>query len=185
VISGRGIRRTIMKRFNVAIALFCLLAFGICFAEEERYVQGENTSEVEKLLSLLRDGKNATEDPVLFTATIVKVGKLRAVEAIPLLIRHIDFRDPRPDLPSHAVSVLTRRVAVKALLAIGKPSLQPVLTAARQEDNRVRLACMAGVVRRVNNGRERERLSEELSKIDAEKERLIKLKAFVEKPPIR
>jgi HEAT repeat protein len=171
-----------MKSFNVAVALFCLLASGICFAEEERDVQGENTSEVEKLLSILRDGKNATEDPVLFAATIKKVGRLRAEEAIPLLIRHIDFADRGALLlPSGVVTILSRRVAVDALIAIGTPSLQPVLNAARHEDRRVRLVCMAGVISGVKPRRGRlERVSEELSKIDAEKERLIKLKAFVE-----
>jgi hypothetical protein len=174
-----------MKRLKVAIALFSLLAFGISFAQEKIEMGKQNVSEVDKLISIVKDEQNMEKAPVLFADAIIKLGQLRAVEAIPLLIKNIAFLDPREEPPIWPYSIVTRRVAVKALVAIGKPSVEPILKAVRQEDTRLRLILMSGVIYGVEGPLGgADRVAEEEKKVEAEKERLARAKAFVKEPPI-
>lgn len=170
-----------------------LLAFALSLVWLLNYASASDSmdehakNEVQNLLSVLSEKKSASENPARFCDAIVKLGQLKAVEAIPLLIEHIDFFDSRQlSLKTRFYSILNGRVAVEALIRIGKPSVQPVLEASKKEDRRVRLICMAAVLYEVE-GREATMLVEAAiaeSKDGKVKARLQQLKSFIVTPPL-
>jgi hypothetical protein len=124
--------------------------------------------EIEQLIEVLTNNATFKDNPVLAADTIIRLGKLKAVAAIPLLVEHIDFRDPRADfalLPWPPTTINGRlivnwRVAVEALVKIGKPSVEPVLQAARKEDRHFRQLLLAAVVRGIEGASGGQRLVE-------------------------
>jgi len=72
---------------------------------------------------------------------MVKLGEMRAVEAIPLFIEHLDFYYTSNKYQWPGPTMVDNRVAVPALVKIGKPALESILQAARTEDNKIRLIC--------------------------------------------
>ena len=124
--------------------------------------------EIEQLIEVLTNNATFNDNPVLAADTIIRLGKLKAVAAIPLLVEHIDFRDPRavsnplPSLPTtiNGSLIVNWRVGVEALVNIGKPSVEPVLQAARKEDRRLRQLLLAAVVQGVEGRSGGQRLVE-------------------------
>jgi HEAT repeat protein len=154
--------------------------------------QDARKAEIERLMIIVSDEqkyatRNFTNDWPIVGDAIVRLGKLKAVEAIPVLVRHIDFWHPS----SHAFSfgayeILRGRVAAEALIQIGEPSIQPALEASKKEDKPYRLTCIAGVLDGVL-GKERAielvQSARTASTDPAETARFDKLKSFVDQPP--
>jgi hypothetical protein len=149
--------------------------------------------DIREMLATLQEERNFKAKPIVVADAIIRLGDAKVVDAIPMLIAHIDFVDPRErQRKSKAYSVLKGRVAVQALISIGRPSIGPVLEATKQEDRRLRLICMAAVLSEVH-AREGSPPQEVSGLVDAAieeakdptvKGRLQKVKEFVLRPPI-
>lgn len=165
---------------------------------QEPAAQGERTVEIQRLMAIVSNEKNYTNDfpkraengAVLIgqsenidrvADSMIQLGRMKAGEAIPILIKHIDFTDVR------YCSMLNKRpVPVRALIEIGEPSVQPLLDASKIEDNAIRLIRMSRVLVEIKGKEEALRLIESAASQSTntqEKGRLEKLRSFVLEPP--
>lgn len=78
-------------------------------------------------------------------AAMELLGDLRASEAAPLLAENLKFALPREG-PAHVGVPFPYRPQMKALIDIGLPSLDPVLKAVSDTDDKVVVECAAKVV---------------------------------------
>jgi hypothetical protein len=174
-----------MKKLFAAL-LSLVAGLNCCFAQTTPAFSAANSNEVERLMQVLTNENNFKTNPVLVAESIFKLGELKASPAIPLLVEHIDFYDPRAKNRKKRISsALDGRVAVDALIKVGKPSLEPVLKAATKEDARLRQTCMAEVVRAIEGKENGQRLVEQTSAALqdlAEKERLKKIADYISNP---
>jgi hypothetical protein len=173
--------------FTTVLSLFLALNYG--FAQQSPETPATTTNEVERLMQVLTNETYFKTNPELAAKSIGRLGELKAVAVIPLLIVHIDFYDPRDNLypPTRPYTILSRRIAVDALIKIGKPSIEPVLQAGRKEDDQLRIICIAGVIRGIEGLEGGQRLLEKTAaavRDSAEKECLKKLTDYVSNPPV-
>jgi HEAT repeat protein len=178
-------KEIIMKPVFIT-CLAVILSARLASADKEMQNAAQERVEIQRCMSVLKDEKSFSENPVAAGNAIMKLGQLGAVEAIPLLIQHIDFCDTRLDVPSRGYSPENCRVALEALVNIGKDSLQPVLEASKKEDNRLRQICMAAVIRELQGKKKAPELLDEhiaQSPDPKVKDRLEKIKDFIATPP--
>jgi len=182
----KEINEVVMK-LTFVLYLAILLPMRFSNADQEITETAQERVETQKYISVLKDKQNFSERPTSVADAIIKLGQLRAVEAIPFLIEHIELCDSRGDVPSRGSSIENCRIAVVALVRIGKASLQPVLEASKKEGNRLRLICMAMVIRELEGKKKAQELLELhiTQSVDPKViDRLQRIKAFIVSPPI-
>lgn len=172
---------------KIAIIFSVTLILGADCIMGQAPMDSSRQMEIQQSLEVLKNEKNFTENPDLAADAIIKLGELRATQAIPILVRHIDFCDTRQNVPSRPASIENCRVAARALVKIGTVSLRPVLEASKREESRLRLVCLAMVIRELEGKKAGAALVDSTisqSKDPQIEARLNKLKAFILKPPL-
>ncbi len=139
---------------TLTVGMICLLT--ICKAEETEPISAQEKIKVTELIAVLKNEMVFKANPAQAADAIISLGKIGAVEAIPVLIEHIDFCDEKQNVPSRPYSPENCRIVVQALVNIGKASVQPVIEACKKEDGRLRLICMAAVIRTLDGRNIRE-----------------------------
>lgn len=167
---------------TLAICIGCLLGQSLLFSASGDQAQ------IDSLMAIVNDPKKHSESPIVVADAINELGRIKALEAIPILIKHIDFLDPRSKHKKNKpYSIMNGRVAVDALVAIGSASVEPVLNAAKNEDKRIRLTCFASVLRGIEGkDRSMEMIRAMLQSVISpeESKRLLELKDHVKNPNI-
>jgi hypothetical protein len=141
---------------------------------------------VAELQQIVREFAADEKNQEIAKTAIVLLGKLRAVEAVPLLVEHFQMRTPVSQ-QSGVVSPMRSPLenpAVGALIEIGSPCLQPLLKKVEESDDRGTLILAAVVVNQIlgpDLAVAAVRLRLKQPKDDKVRERLLKLQERIDR----
>jgi hypothetical protein len=118
---------------TVSLILFLTVATP-CASADDDICSEANLKSAAKLMSLLHD-RPADFRPACIDRAIHHLGELRAIEAIPILLRYLDYR--REPMESEKQGVFLRGgdwyPAVSGLYQIGEPAITPLADVIRHE----------------------------------------------------